>query len=1009
MAQPRSRAQAGSVLGAGRAIPLQAGSAYGDGGASQQRRKSGSKPAPCAATGANRRGACERAPLDASRNPDLSADRGPDDDGSLWQLPAASDLDSMRRTTDILAAAHVDNCIPDVANIGTDMDALSQLYERKLLEQNQRFWETSKRMDNALTDEENCCVALRQALSEVESNHEELAASSETRFNTAESNFGSIQLETEKLRKAGRERVASHAANMEALSEKLCHAQQRCLEFEGAVKKSQSDASAAKHELWEEAQEHAAITIKLQGVLELESKLNQELEANCHLLKQEKLLIACEAKEVQQRHLLELSAEELQSAKRDHEADMDIARRAIQETHKEHVLEEAAAIRKEAENLSLHEEIAALQGGLDDLRRDAAEASIARAEEQKEMNEVRRLQTVLALSEHKIKAESDRAAEARINSSNEIEKVQIKMAALRQELALGVDRFSRDAEELRQSELECKAEARIAANATCEAEAARKRLLEANEQQASSAKLVALLRQELQTSELEREQQRHFYVTSHRTSAKTEEQAVRTEANWAKQQIAMERDAASEAIAEAAEATGEARAQRDAEGIRASELSEALLEKNSAFEACKQDLELAETRLAALESACASEWGAAQLTRSNFEESVAGMIEQFALDLDEVNNAADLVQQQEAKEASAAHTEAEACVNLQQQASAAREKVAKLQIAAEGAWLENEELASELAQAREDSKRHARNATDFRAELVSTKRDLAKQRHAERDLQQATDELDAISAKLGHIQRARDAAEHAVKQGQSREAALERQARDLQTRLTAERLVRQDRAPNIQREASAETLLYSDQQGLFPVAARPSSGRSATGLSQSRSKEGLSPLGARPSSGSAALGWPAAGDSMAASGARPSSGKSALNQPAGSSLALDVATGARALSPSLASPGMGRSQSHGALTATVHIDSVDLQGGAGQMQNASVTCDAGGSMRASPHGASFHPPRPPQTTAPRMGWATHARSRGDRTPERHGDVQYSPDPEASSSSIDRAIRQYGSL
>lgn len=350
------------------------------------------------------------------------------------------------------------------------------------------------------------------------------------------------------------------------------------------------------------------------------------------------------------------------------------------------------------------------------------------------------------------------------------------------------------------------------------------------------------------------------------------------------------------------------------------------------------------------------------------------MGERSASDLVAANRATELFQQEEAKEAIAARTEAEVCMSFQHQSSMSREKVTKLQHVAEASWLENEELASELAQARDDAKRHARNATEFRAELVATKRELAKQRHAERDLQQAVDEVETLSAKLSRAQRGREVAEHEVKQGQSRQATLERQVRDLQTRMTAERLARRDREPSARREASADTWLFSDQQGLFTAGTRPSSGKASP--SPSNVATGVQPVRRNtPGDVSSALGF-----------------------------ASDAATNARTPSPISAAPGIGRSHSLGVLSGPggPDCDATDPQGCAAQTPNGAATCDAFGTLRTSPYGASSHPPRPPQASAPRMGWATHARSRGDGTPERHGDVQYSP--EAGSSSIDRVIR-----
>lgn len=374
-------------------------------------------------------------------------------------------------------------------------------------------------------------------------------------------------------------------------------------------------------------------------------------------------------------------------------------------------------------------------------------------------------------------------------------------------------------------------------------------------------------------------------------------------------------------------------------------------------------------------------------------------------------------------------------------------KIAKLQLSNEALLLENYEFGSELSQARKDAKRHAQNATDFRAELVATKRDLAKQRHAERDLESAVEEADALAAKLNDALRSREAAEQEVKQGQSRQAALDKQVRELQTRLSAERLARSGRDSIVHREPRAASV---EQQGQVPVGrglspstgaqtatsqptvaaapalqqnaptdfcaapnARLSSPNLASNASNSaRNGRESSPGLANEASTKPPLSLPIAASTATNAGLpSPSHASQAVSNVRlpSPSLARDgrvpspsLVTSARVVSPSsLASPGMGRSNSLGALClpSGAVSDAADYQG---QMSGGLATCDSLGALRGT--GTASHPPRPPQpqAAAPRMGWATHARSRGDATPERHGEVQYSP--ESNSNSIDRVIR-----
>jgi len=981
MAQPRTRGSA--VVGggdAGRATPKHLASANGDGSKSQagvRRRPLHFKAPPCGQAAANARSAGGpgqdrglRACRSLGEPHQLSADsdhlgapaadsfsdyiaEGDGEDGLAWLFPAASELDGMQRTADVLAAAQVEDPIALASQHSAVNSNGDNMHERKLKEQNQRFWETAKQMDKALMLEEAQCAALATQLSEAEANSRTHFAQSENRVSEVVKNESNMQIEVDKLRKAGRERVVHHAGDMQMLSDKLCNAQRRCLESEAVTEKNLAEVAEVRHQLREEARQQAAVATKLQSVLELESRLNLELEANMHFCGQEQLYKICEAEVEEQKRSLELSGEELRAARHDHFEDMEIVGEEIREMQNAEVCMQTALQHKEAEIALLHEEL----GGLEDLRCDAAEASVARAEEHREVEAARRLQKALAHSESNAQAESLKGGEARR-----------ELCAFRAEVVQGV-------ESLRRAELECSGYAELAANTSYEAKAAKLHALNSDELQAALAKRVAQLSNELENSRRTEDEQRKFWVASHSASVRSEEQALASASKLAGQQMATEQLAARDALTAARKSVDVAKSQHEAEVARSRQLSNTLSEKDAALSAGAQNALFAETRLASLEAALACEWAAAQANSSQFAEMFVEADAQFLFDLDAANHATKLALEEEEKEAVEARSEAVECTTFQQQLSLSQDKVAKLNQSAQSFALENDELATELAQARDDAKRHARNATEFRAELVATKRDLAKQRHAERDLKQAVDEMDTLSAKFTKAHRGREVAEHEVKQGQSRQALLERQVRDLQTRMTAERLARPIRARSPHREASADTWLLSDQQGLFQ-----------------------SGMGSAPSK--SALNQP-----PAAAAVNPGRRNNSVEMNGAPRLANDTVSMSRAASPSAAA-GMGRSQSLGALTAPSKLepldcDGVDTRECTGQLPNGTAPCDALGGSRNSPHGSLSHPPRPPQAIAPRMGWATHARSR-QGTPEKHREVLYSPG--ATSSSIDRVVR-----
>merc|ERR1719253_1762181 len=133
-----------------------------------------------------------------------------------------------------------------------DVNSMIQAYERKLKEQNQKFWETAKRMDMRLFDEEGKYAELHEAFVEVEAHRDSLRCCSEARLSEVENSAAEMQTEIEQLRKLGRERAVRHASDMEALSEKLCNAQRRCLEFEADASKIRADAASSQEEFQEE-------------------------------------------------------------------------------------------------------------------------------------------------------------------------------------------------------------------------------------------------------------------------------------------------------------------------------------------------------------------------------------------------------------------------------------------------------------------------------------------------------------------------------------------------------------------------------------------------------------------------------------------------------------------------------------------------------------------------------------------------------------------------------------
>jgi len=268
------------------------------------------------------------------------------------------------------------------------------------------------------------------------------------------------------------------------------------------------------------------------------------------------------------------------------------------------------------------------------------------------------------------------------------------------------------------------------------------------------------------------------------------------------------------------------------------------------------------------------------------------------------------------------------------------------------------ELTAELAAARADATRHAQAATDFRAELADARRELKHSRRAAKELAQTTEELDAALAKLNRAQRGRQTLEGELEAGRSRQAVLEKQMRELHSRLTTERLGRGRGGGigGVARSASEEGWLFSDTQGAAPGAASASTtNRNPSGSAEVRTPSAgvlLEAMTATPSSRAGGGG----GGALGGAGEEEDGGKMARSHSSG---ALNIG-GARSA--------VGF---QGGLEAPLAIDDDPFSGQPRMSLRASKPPKLGPLVGATSHGGP-PPPRPPQAPAPRLGWTGSA-------------------------------------
>jgi len=138
------------------------------------------------------------------------------------------------------------------------------------------------------------------------------------------------------------------------------------------------------------------------------------------------------------------------------------------------------------------------------------------------------------------------------------------------------------------------------------------------------------------------------------------------------------------------------------------------------------------------------------------------------------------------------------------------------------------ENAEEVAAARATAARNGQAATELRAQLASTRKELAHHRHASRELAQTSENLEAAQLKMKRAQRTREALDAELETSRSRQEFLEKQLRLLQTRMTAQRLAACDSHGAGRFASGADSLVFCD--GILFTAgsrgsSRPPSGR----------------------------------------------------------------------------------------------------------------------------------------------------------------------------------------
>lgn len=814
-------------------------------------------------------------------------------------------------------------------------------------------------MDKALSDEEARCLDLASKLAEAEQANTEYSARAESHISEVESDLCSTHAEIEQLRKTARERVCRHASDMEILNDKLCKAHVRCSESDSMLEQLQSNIAKLQRELQDEIRNNEKNEIKIKGVNDLEKQLSEEvaicsklredgalyrlcesdaLKKRCDQLHEhEALYSACESRLSKQNLELEEARHEFKSACESHRQDMGIAAHEMQDLRDREAAEEQRRHSEEAEVFLLRQECV----GIEDLRQDAAEIGVVRALEQQMAEE----------AEH---------------SRRKCELVEQMVEAVRAENAEGLQRLGRAEDALHRADLESHAESGVARAESLKAQEARQDAIKAQECYETAVRRSSMLENELQEVQKSEASHRSFWVSTHNQAIRAVERTMEEEQRLCQEKLATEESTMSRAIVAMEEGARELRAQLQSEVLRAEKFQIESTEKDERISASENQLALASNQLAGLEFALASEYSDCSSIRKQLEEKMVDTMNCFQAELHAASLSNSKVMDEEEMQIASLRTEVEECAELRRQVCTGREKNLKLQEAAEALRIEDEELTIELAQARTLARKHGQAATEYRADLVATKRDLAKAQHAQRDLKHALEEADTLSAKFSRAQRGREVAEHEVKQSQGRLVALDRQVRELQTRLAAERFARNGREPNLACDGPVDTLVFNGQH---------SHHLPHSGIEVSR---GTSPH-------SAALAQPLRRNRSVE-----------RSESVMSDAASMIAPGTN-LGP--ASPGMGRSHSLGEFIPNTSENDEKSYCCQGQVvQTGIATHDGSANISRI---ASAQPPRPPQIAAPRMGWATHARSR-EVNNERQGDLLYSPG--TSSSSIDRVIR-----
>eukprot|EP00931_Biecheleriopsis_adriatica_P100731 TRINITY_DN75984_c0_g1_i1.p1 TRINITY_DN75984_c0_g1~~TRINITY_DN75984_c0_g1_i1.p1 ORF type:complete len:876 (+),score=244.97 TRINITY_DN75984_c0_g1_i1:98-2725(+) len=267
-----------------------------------------------------------------------------------------------------------------------------------------------------------------------------------------------------------------------------------------------------------------------------------------------------------------------------------------------------------------------------------------------------------------------------------------------------------------------------------------------------------------------------------------EDRRVKAERLFFAEQLSAKRDEVAAVEAEAAQARRALGAEVLAEAAfkrsmaEAEKSQEVLRRERARLEAelgeCKEELCCTRNEAAAslvgagkLEEALAEEFDAARAKQAAFLLAEGEAAIRSAEALAAATSATKAAEESEESLAAELTEESLMQASLKKQAENAKAQTVRLQEAAKLQAEVDEERAQELAATRADATRHARFNTELRAEMADTKRELSKCRHAARSLTQVSNELEATLVKLNKAQRELEAA-------RQRQVGLERQVRE---------------------------------------------------------------------------------------------------------------------------------------------------------------------------------------------------------------------------------------